>query len=294
MYNHIMDPIVVHANWYQFRAGERIRNSPVGSRAFLYCKTGHGQAKVNSETFDLEPEGFLFLPWNHDITYLPDREDPFFVGAVHIVPDYEGAAIYYVPHSRNDLFAGVPNRRDAKIPHVEGVLVGDFGSLPRLFQLAEYTVERFNPGPRISPHSEEAVREESARMLAALFLEELSQFAASGVARAQPAHPAWTSMRAFVRKHLAEDLRIADIAAAGGASPATATRVFRAAAGCSPARYLQRMRMERAESLIRTTSLGLGEIGARVGINDPYHFSKLFKKIKGIPPSSVRKGSPPL
>ncbi|MCE9543587.1 MAG: AraC family transcriptional regulator, partial [Verrucomicrobia bacterium] len=43
-----------------------------------------------------------------------------------------------------------------------------------------------------------------------------------------------------------------------------------------------------AATLLRGIMLGIGEIGQRVGFDDPYHFSKLFKTYFGMPPSSLR------
>jgi AraC-like DNA-binding protein len=295
LYNRRMKPMIVHANWYRFRRGERIRNAHVGSRMFLYGKSGKGTVRVNGKVFGLAPDGFLFLPWNHDISYQPEDEDPFFVGAIHLVPDYEGPAIYYVPHAEDDPFARAPNRTDAPIPNIDGIVSGDFGLAPRLFHLAEYIVERFNPSPLpASTSGDGMVREEDSRMLASLFVEELSAVAKSGDAIAGSCHPAWVRMRSFIQDHLADEITVASLAEAGGTSAATAARVFGKMTGTSPARYIQRARMDRAESLIRTTSFSLGEIGARVGIEDPYYFSRLFKRIKGVPPSRIRRSSRPI
>ncbi|HEY8528109.1 MAG TPA: helix-turn-helix domain-containing protein [Paenibacillaceae bacterium] len=45
-----------------------------------------------------------------------------------------------------------------------------------------------------------------------------------------------------------------------------------------------RVRINKAKELIQATHLGIGEIGYLVGISDPYYFSKLFKKMVGLPP----------
>lgn len=53
--------------------------------------------------------------------------------------------------------------------------------------------------------------------------------------------------------------------------------------------YLVSVRIQKAEELIRNTRMPLYEISEKVGYNDYYHFSKIFKKHKGVSPSDLRK-----
>ena len=47
---------------------------------------------------------------------------------------------------------------------------------------------------------------------------------------------------------------------------------------------------EKAKALLESgASLSIGEIAERVGYEDAYHFSKLFKKTYGVSPSKMRK-----
>lgn len=50
-------------------------------------------------------------------------------------------------------------------------------------------------------------------------------------------------------------------------------------------KLIQSVRIEEAKKLIQNTDLNFKTIAFRVGINDPYYFSKLFKSITGITPS---------
>ncbi|MFD2875975.1 helix-turn-helix domain-containing protein [Paenibacillus rhizoplanae] len=48
-------------------------------------------------------------------------------------------------------------------------------------------------------------------------------------------------------------------------------------------------KIQRAGHLLDLTELSIKEVGAAVGINDPYYFSRLFKRISGFSPSSYRR-----
>jgi hypothetical protein len=45
-----------------------------------------------------------------------------------------------------------------------------------------------------------------------------------------------------------------------------------------------------AAALLRTTTLTVREVGERVGLNDPFHFSRFFKKETSESPAVYRKG----
>lgn len=66
------------------------------------------------------------------------------------------------------------------------------------------------------------------------------------------------------------------------------TFLFRAEVGCAPARYLREARLDRARQLVEGTSLSIKEIMARVGFNDPSHFTRDFAKRHGASPRKIR------
>lgn len=45
------------------------------------------------------------------------------------------------------------------------------------------------------------------------------------------------------------------------------------------------VRINKAKEIIETTPLKFSEIGYLIGIDNPYYFSKLFKKYAGITPT---------
>ncbi|MGM0884250.1 MAG: AraC family transcriptional regulator [Bacillota bacterium] len=66
-------------------------------------------------------------------------------------------------------------------------------------------------------------------------------------------------------------------------------RAFKKVTGQSISRYINTVRINQAKELIETTPLSVGEIGYLTGLNDPFHFSKVFKKYVGISPTQYFK-----
>jgi AraC family transcriptional regulator of arabinose operon len=84
------------------------------------------------------------------------------------------------------------------------------------------------------------------------------------------------------------DVPIAALAAMVNLSASRFAYLFRRETGMPPARYLHQLRMERARLLLERTFLSVKEVMAYVGINDPSHFSRDFRRHHGVPPTGVR------
>ena len=67
------------------------------------------------------------------------------------------------------------------------------------------------------------------------------------------------------------------------------SKIFKEETGHSPIHFLIQTRLSIAKNLLETQELPIKEISRQVGYEDAYHFSKLFKKYYGYPPSSVKK-----
>ncbi len=66
-------------------------------------------------------------------------------------------------------------------------------------------------------------------------------------------------------------------------------RIFHTISGQTIFKYLNHIRINNAKRLIETSELKTAEIGYLVGIDDPYYFSKQFKKYTGITPTEYLK-----
>ena len=78
---------------------------------------------------------------------------------------------------------------------------------------------------------------------------------------------------------------VSALAGACGVSVRMLERFFLAAFGCRPSQWLKRLRMERAIELLRDGS-NVKEAAARLGYEDPSHFSREFKSHYGLPPNN--------
>ena len=94
--------------------------------------------------------------------------------------------------------------------------------------------------------------------------------------------------RDAIDRAYARPLDIAELARVAIVSEAHFIRTFKGTFGETPHRYLQRRRIERAMTLLRTTDGSVSEICLDVGFTSFATFSRTFRSIVGESPSTYR------
>ena len=86
----------------------------------------------------------------------------------------------------------------------------------------------------------------------------------------------------------AKGLDLAEAAAYTNISESYFTKCFKEITGCTYMEYLRNLRIEFGGKLLLQTKLPVSRVAELCGLPDPFHFSKLFKKYYGQPPSVYR------
>lgn len=100
------------------------------------------------------------------------------------------------------------------------------------------------------------------------------------------------SAKRFIAAHLAEDLKLRDIAAHVNLSPSYLCSKFKQETGQTVVEYLTEVRLEQAKLLLRNSDLRIGEIAEQVGFHDARHFSRTFRQQTGLLPTEFRQTIP--
>lgn len=94
----------------------------------------------------------------------------------------------------------------------------------------------------------------------------------------------------FIEMNYSRKINISEIAQFVGLDRSYLFTIFKEYLNTSPQDFLINYRVNKACELMQNKLLSIGEISRSVGYEDPLLFSKVFRKIKGIPPKELRKG----
>ena len=92
----------------------------------------------------------------------------------------------------------------------------------------------------------------------------------------------------YFEDHYSEKISLDQIAENMYLSPFYISKVFKSETGDTPINRLIDIRLEKAKELLDKGE-SIREVASKVGYEDAYHFSKLFKKRYGMSPSRVKK-----
>ncbi len=92
----------------------------------------------------------------------------------------------------------------------------------------------------------------------------------------------------IMENHLDAPLSLWQIAELLAVSESQLAHQFRRETGSPPGKVYRQLRIERAKQLL-IEGLEIPEVSDRMGFENPFHFSRVFKQIAGLPPSQFRK-----
>jgi AraC-like DNA-binding protein len=92
----------------------------------------------------------------------------------------------------------------------------------------------------------------------------------------------------FMQQHISNLLSLEEIARSVNFSASHYSAIFRKKTGFAPIEYFNHLKIQRACQYLHFTDLRVKEIADKLGIEDPYYFSRLFTKLMGVSPNSYR------
>jgi AraC-like DNA-binding protein len=92
-----------------------------------------------------------------------------------------------------------------------------------------------------------------------------------------------------MEKNLENALSLPDISGELGISGSRFAEIFKTATAMTPYQYYLQIKIRRAEELLEKEDLSIKELALRLGFDDQYYFSRLFKRKTGIAPSRWKR-----
>jgi transcriptional regulator GlxA family with amidase domain len=101
--------------------------------------------------------------------------------------------------------------------------------------------------------------------------------------------PALSGLQAWIADNLGADLRVEALADRCAMSPRHFARAFRREVGLTPARYVERLRLEAARRQFEETGSSVETVAARCGFGTPETLRRSFIRSFGAAPSEYRR-----
>jgi transcriptional regulator GlxA family with amidase domain len=95
----------------------------------------------------------------------------------------------------------------------------------------------------------------------------------------------------YAREHLREDLSVERLADVAHLSARQFGRVFAAATGMTPARAIERLRVETARPQVEDGTMGFEEIACKAGFTDADHMCRSFLRVVEHTPQDLRRSA---
>jgi len=88
----------------------------------------------------------------------------------------------------------------------------------------------------------------------------------------------------WIRDNFDQPLRVPDLAALAGMSPASFHRHFRAATAMTPVQYQKQIRLQAARRMLLADGVEVASVGYAIGYESPSQFSRDYRRLFGEPP----------
>ena len=92
----------------------------------------------------------------------------------------------------------------------------------------------------------------------------------------------------YIDAHYHQDITLDKLASIANMKKSQISYLFKKYTNKRPIDYLIQHRIRKALELLETTDLLICEVAGEVGYQDPFYFSRLFKKYTGISPTTLR------
>jgi len=96
---------------------------------------------------------------------------------------------------------------------------------------------------------------------------------------------------AWARENLREPLNVEQLAGRANMSPRNFARAFAAACGTTPAKAVERLRVEAARALLDGQPLQVDDVALETGFGDAERMRRAFIRAFGQPPQALRRGA---
>ncbi len=255
--------IPLRAGYFPKAEGHRFKRQPIPETVLIYCVNGKGFYRQAGQRRILINAGTLLCcPAQTTHEYGADPDDPWSIYWMHLHPS---------------------KRTDWKghLECTEKHPAAFIGISPDIMDSFDRLIETM----RIAEHSTDVL------LCSALAQLIVADACCERQHSASPSRvlPHLQDVLDLMKANRTESLSVEQMARVAGLSKEYFIRQFKRTVGTTPGNYFLQMKMRTACDWLVNTDLHIREIAFRLGYEDPFYFSRIFKRLRGISPRQHRQ-----
>jgi len=242
----------------------RKRQHGSSQHILIYCTDGAGWFELNGQTINVEQGQFLYIPAGMPHVYGSRENDPW--------------SIYWL-HFKGEQSA-----------HLETLLTGTHN--PSYCRSVSYSEERIKLFDRIYATLETGYSADNLTYVNMCLWHFLSSFCYSDIfllPQRQEYKDIMDIAIEYMRENLHRPLQLQELASHIHISVSYFSALFKKKTGYPPLEYFNHIKIQKACQYLQFTKMHIKEIAYKIGIDDPFYFSRLFANMMGIAPAEYRQ-----
>lgn len=250
---------------YHFRK----RELPISDYILIYCVDGKGWFELNGIRHVVAQDSFFILPPGIPHSYGASEKEPWTIYWIHFKGSLASA---YAPSSPDAVYAGT-------------LMPSPTSRIRERNDLFEEIFETLDRG----------ITDDSFRYATALFhhylatLKFLTDY--RGTATSKQQDNLVDSIIHYMEENIEKELTLKMLSDYAGYSSSYISSLFKSQIGLGPLAYFNHLKIRHACRLLADTDMKVNTVCHKVGISDPYYFSRLFSKVMGMSPTEYRTRS---
>lgn len=240
----------------------RERTTGVSQYILIYCIDGKGWLHLENKELEVERGQFIIIPANITHKYGSQEQDPWSIYWLH----FKGTSAEH--------FAQILSKQNTQ--YINSIKFSD---------------ERIRLFDNIYKTLENGYSADNLGYISMCLWHFLSSFCYPDVFQI-PFHKdqkdAIDISVEFMQKHLHQTLTLQQLAAEVHISPSHYSALFKKKTGYPPLEYFNHIKVQKACQYLQFTNLQVKEIAYKLGINDPFYFSRFFSNVMGQSPLDYR------
>lgn len=239
----------------------REREEGITENILIYCMEGEGTIILNERTYQLKAKEAFCIPAGEKHRYFASNKHPWSIFWVH----FKGDMVEHYPLKQKQTI-------EIRSREAENRIITLFDNLFRVTR-RNYTLGNFIYMSQLI-----------SLILAEIYFREKTD-------EASKQNKQVTMMIRYMYKNIHRTLSLDDLVEELGLSKSYISGIFKKYTEKAPIEFFIALKMQEACRQLKATDKYIMEIGQALGYDDPYYFSRIFKKTVGVSPREYRNGS---